>query len=118
MLALWQLGLHVSNILQEVVHRKRNLEPPDSVIRSCHLIEGFIKCSNKYKNYMLLSAEHPGSLAKLAVFSRHLLREFRFPELSLKPGHLLVEVLVLLGDLGQESAALLHQRKHLAEVLL
>ena len=50
MLALWQLGLHVSNILQEVVHRKRNLEPPDSVIRSCNLIEGFIKCSNKYKN--------------------------------------------------------------------
>ena len=67
---------------------------------------------------MLLCAEHPGALAELAVFSRHLLREFRFPELSLKPGHLLVEVLVLLGDLGQESAALLHHWKHLAEVLL
>ena len=67
---------------------------------------------------MLLCAEHPGALAKLAVFSRHLLREFRFPELSLEPGHLLVEVLVLLGDLGQESAALLHQWKYRAEVLL
>ena len=76
MIAFWQLGLDVSDALQEAVHRKRNLEPPDSVIRSGHLIKGFEKCSDQHQDQVLFSAEHPGALAELAVFSGHLQRQF------------------------------------------
>ena len=110
-ISLW---FQETNKLQEVVNKKRHLDPENSLFGLFHFIEGFEENPNQDQDQMLFGAKHSGALANLAVLSAHLLGEARFSEENLESCHLLAEDGMLLGYFGQDAAAFLYFRKDVA----
>ena len=71
--SLISLWFQETNILQEVVNKKRHLDPENSLFGLFHFIEGLKKNPNQDQDQMLFGAEHSGALANLAFISAHLL---------------------------------------------
>ena len=71
--SLISLWFQETNILQEVVNKKRHLDPENSLFGLFHFLEGLKKNPNQDKDQMLFGAEHSGALANLAFISAHLL---------------------------------------------
>ena len=112
--SLISLWFQETNKLQEVVNKKRHLDPKNSLFGLFHFIEGFEENPNQDQDQMLFGAEHSGALANLAVLSAHLLGEARFSEENLESCHLLTEDGMLLGYFGQDAAAFFYFRKDVA----
>jgi hypothetical protein len=69
-LLLWR---QKADVLQEVVHRKRNLDSPGALLSSLQLFKGLEKDRNQDKNQVLLGAKQARALANLAAVTQHLL---------------------------------------------
>ena len=112
--SLISLWFQETNKLQEVVNKKRHLDPENSLFGLFHFIEGFEENPNQDQDQMLFGAEHSGALANLAFISAHLLSQARLSEENLESCHLLAEDGMLLGYFGQDAAASLYFRKDVA----
>jgi hypothetical protein len=112
--SLISLWFQETNKLQEVVNKKRHLDPENSLFGLFHFIEGFEENPNQDQDQMLFGAEHSGALANLAFISAHLLGQARLSEENLESCHLLAEDGMLLGYFGQDAAAFLYFRKDVA----